>query len=86
MVAKTGGTKPKIKGKGRGFAAMSKEERTEIARKGGIAAHTPKPGYPRGRGHLWTPEEAQRAGQHGGTISRRRPKTVQVEQASSTPA
>jgi len=42
-------------GGGRGFAAMDAEERREIARKGGIAAHE------QGTAHEWDEEEAQEA-------------------------
>lgn len=39
---------------------MSKEQRTEIARKGGLAAHR------KGTAHEWTREEARIAGKKGG--------------------
>lgn len=54
--------------KPRGFAAMSPEKRSEIARLGGIAGHK------LGRAHVWNHEEASAAGKKGGAISRRRPK------------
>jgi general stress protein YciG len=44
----------------RGFASMSKEKRQAIARLGGKAAHA------MGKAHVWTREEAQRAGRKGG--------------------
>lgn len=47
----------------RGFAAMSEEERREIARKGGKASHA------RGQAHEFTPEEAREAGRKGGKRS-----------------
>ncbi len=52
------------KGGPRGFASLTPEQRTVIARKGGKRAHA------LGRAHQWTPEEAARAGRKGGTISR----------------
>lgn len=58
------------KGRGRGFASMSPEKKREIASKGGKAAHA------MGTAHKWTSEEAQAAGRRGGTVSRRRPKSV----------
>lgn len=60
--------KPKVTGRGRGFASMSKERLREIASQGGKASHE------QGTAHEWTPEEAQKAGQKGGLVSRRRPK------------
>ena len=44
----------------RGFAAMSLENRQELARRGGQAAHA------LGRAHKFTPEEARVAGAKGG--------------------
>jgi general stress protein YciG len=46
--------------KPKGFAAMTKEQRAEISRKGGRAAHA------RGTAHEFTAEEARRAGRKGG--------------------
>src|SRR5262245_8513542 len=46
----------------RGFASMDAEERREIARKGGRAAHE------KGTSHEFTPEEAREAGRKGGTV------------------
>lgn len=74
MVTETRNTKSKITGKGRGFASLSPERRREIASKGGKQSHF------LGTAHTFTSEEAQEAGRKGGSISRRRPKTVQVEQ------
>ena len=51
------------RGKG-GFAALSKEQRWEIASKGGKAVHA------KGTGHKWTPEEAREAGRKGGLKTR----------------
>jgi len=48
----------------RGFASMTREQRTAIARKGGIAAHA------MGTAHEWTSREAQVAGKKGGSVSR----------------
>lgn len=53
--------KPKSR---RGFASLSPEERREVARKGGIAAHK------MGTAHEFTSEEARDAGRKGGKISR----------------
>jgi hypothetical protein len=50
----------------RGFAVMEKARRTAIARKGGVMAHK------LGKGHEWTSEEAKRAGQKGGEVTRRK--------------
>jgi general stress protein YciG len=52
----------------RGFAAMTVEQKREIASKGGKTAHA------LGVAHKWTPEEAQAAGRKGGAISRRSKK------------
>jgi general stress protein YciG len=48
------------KGKGRGFASMSKDKQREIASKGGQAAHK------KGTAHKWTSAEARLAGRKGG--------------------
>ncbi len=58
------------KGRGRGFASMSPDKKREIASKGGKAAHA------MGTAHKWSSEEAQAAGRKGGSISRRRPRSV----------
>ena len=47
----------------RGFASMDPNKQREIARKGGIAAHT------RGTAHEWTSDEARNAGRKGGEAS-----------------
>lgn len=52
-------TKPAPKAH-RGFAAMSPEQRTAIARRGGRAAHAA------GTAHEWTRESAAAAGRKGG--------------------
>ena len=54
----------------RGFASMDRAKQREIASKGGKAAHA------MGTAHKWTSEEAQAAGRKGGSISRRRPKSI----------
>jgi len=57
---------PKPKGK-QGFASMTPERRKAIASQGGRAAHA------HGTAHVWTSEEAARAGRIGGLKSKRRP-------------
>jgi general stress protein YciG len=47
----------------RGFAAMSAEQRSDIARRGGKAAHAA------GTGHEWSRETAKAAGSKGGKAS-----------------
>lgn len=47
-----------------GFAAMTPEKRSELARRGGLAAHA------KGTAHQWTRDEAVAAGRKGGQISR----------------
>lgn len=44
----------------RGFAVMTPEKRTEVSRKGGMAAHA------KGTAHEFTSEEAKVAGRKGG--------------------
>jgi general stress protein YciG len=56
---------PVKKGK-QGFASMSQEARTAIARKGGRAAHA------KGAAHEWTVDEARAAGAKGGTLTAER--------------
>ncbi len=51
------------KTKKRGFASMTPEKRSEIARMGGFKAHK------LGRAHTWTKEEAKAAGSLGGKRS-----------------
>jgi general stress protein YciG len=55
------------KGKGRGFASMSKDKQRQIASKGGRAAHM------KGTAHKWTSEEARKAGQKGGRARQHKP-------------
>ena len=52
----------------RGFAGMTPEKRKAIAKMGAAAAHA------RGTAHRWTPAEASKAGQKGGSISQSRRK------------
>lgn len=52
--------------KPRGFAAMDRQRLTEIARKGGRAAHAA------GTAHRFTPDEAREAGRRGGFASHAR--------------
>jgi general stress protein YciG len=47
----------------RGFASMDREQRREIASKGGRAAHA------KGTAHEWNTEEARAAGRKGGLRS-----------------
>jgi general stress protein YciG len=62
LVIKKGGEKimANSKGKGRGFASMSKDKQRMIASKGGRAAHA------KGTAHKWTSDEARKAGRLGG--------------------
>jgi general stress protein YciG len=53
-------TKVKSKGRGQGFASLSKERQKEIASAGGKAAHA------NGKAHTWTHDEAVAAGKKGG--------------------
>ena len=57
----------------RGFAAMDERRRREVASLGGRIAHA------RGRAHRFTPEEARKAGQKGGSqISRHRKQMAEL--------
>jgi general stress protein YciG len=49
-----------VKGRGRGFASMSRDKQRQIASKGGRAAHM------KGTAHKWTSDEARAAGRKGG--------------------
>jgi len=49
----------------RGFAKLSADERRELAKKGGNAAHVNR------TGHRWTSAEASAAGRKGGKIKKR---------------
>jgi general stress protein YciG len=73
-----GGTPPRPR-KPRGFAAMDRKLVSEIARKGGKAAHSA------GTAHEFTSEEARVAGRKGGraTHAKRRAK---IETEGQTPA
>lgn len=51
--------------KDRGFAHMSPERRSEIARMGGLAAQAS------GKAHKWTSEEAKAVGAKGGRSPKR---------------
>lgn len=64
----------------RGFASMSIERRTQIARMGGIAAHQ------KGTAHEWTPEEASIAGKKGGITAHRNRKRLSAPTPVTTPA
>jgi general stress protein YciG len=63
--------------KPRGFASMSPQRRSEIARLGGLASHK------LGRAHVWTSEEASIAGRRGGQVSRRRSKVSSLSNTKS---
>jgi general stress protein YciG len=54
---------PTKKGK-QGFASMDKTKQRELAAKGGYSAHA------KGVAHIWTSEEAKRAGQKGGKMNK----------------
>lgn len=58
------------KNRGRGFASMDKEKVKRIASEGGKEAHR------LGLAHVFTHEEAVRAGRKGGLKGRRKPKNV----------
>lgn len=63
----------------RGFAAMDERRRREVASLGGRIAHA------RGRAHRFTPEEARKAGQKGGSqISRNRKHMAELGRRGST--
>jgi general stress protein YciG len=62
----------------RGFAAMDERRRREVASLGGRIAHA------RGRAHRFTPEEARKAGQKGGSqISRNRKHMAELGRRSN---
>jgi uncharacterized protein len=63
----------------RGFAAMDRALVSEIARKGGKAAHTA------GTAHEFTAEEAREAGRKGGKATHARRRGSEVAPASKTP-
>lgn len=62
--------KPGVPRRPRGFAAMDRTKVSEIARKGGIAAHQ------KGTAHEYNSETARIAGKKGGAVSRKRAKGV----------
>lgn len=65
--------------KRRGFAAMSQDQRREIARKGGQAAQR------KGTGHRFTSEEAKSAGRKGGqTVSQDREHMARIGRGGGT--
>lgn len=65
----------------RGFAAMDERRRREVASLGGRIAHA------RGRAHRFTPEEARKAGQKGGSqISRNRKHMAELGRRGSVSA
>ena len=67
--------------KARGFARLSPEQRHEISRLGGKAAHA------KGTAHEFTHEEAQRAGRKGGYAAHRaRPHPPQIATAHTDEA
>ena len=53
----------------RGFASMTEEKQRQIASAGGKAAHA------KGTAHEFTPEEAKRAGQKGGSARNKKVNT-----------
>ena len=70
----------------RGFASMDRTKVSEIARKGGAAAHL------KGTAHEWSSEEAREAGRKGGLAARRNRQPPQavtdnplIERTDSTP-
>lgn len=72
-----GGAKPR---RPRGFAAMDRRLVTEIARKGGKAAHTA------GTAHEFTTDEAREAGRKGGRATHaKRRKIVATPLTESAP-
>ena len=68
---------PSSEKKPRGFAAMDRQRLSEIARKGGRAAHAA------GTAHRFTPDEAREAGRRGGFASHAR-RRVERERQKST--
>ena len=73
----TDASKGESKGKSRrGFAAMDRTLVSEIARKGGKAAHTA------GTAHEFTTEEAREAGRKGGRATHAKRRTATLAEAS----
>lgn len=62
----------------RGFAGLSKDQRTEMARKGGIASHKLKAAWE------WNPDEAREAGRKGAIEGwkRKRARAQKIEGAA----
>ena len=63
----------------RGFAAMDRALVSEIARKGGKAAHTA------GTAHEFTAEEAREAGRKGGKATHAKRRSTEAPEAPKTP-
>lgn len=63
--------------KPRGFAAMDRQRLSEIARKGGRAAHAA------GTAHRFTPDEAREAGRRGGFASHARRRVERERQKAA---
>ena len=63
-----------VKKSKRGFASLSVEQRREISKKGGIAAHAA------GTAHEFSREEAVRAGRLGGRATHSKKRTDVVEE------
>ncbi len=63
--------------KPRGFAAMDRQRLSEIARKGGRAAHAA------GTAHRFTPDEAREAGRRGGFASHARRRVERERQRAA---
>lgn len=61
----------------RGFALLSPEQRSEMSRIGGIAAHE------QGRAHKWTAETGAEAGRKGGAMSRRGKREMAPEDVAA---
>ena len=61
----------------RGFARMTKEQRAEISRKGGIAAHK------MGKARQFSSDEAREAGRRGGLSTQRRAAERAKERAGA---
>ena len=59
----------------RGFACLSAEQRAEMARRGGVAAHA------RGTAHEWTSETAKAAGRKGGETSQALARARRAEES-----
>lgn len=59
----------------RGFGTLPAEQRTELARKGGLAAHRS------GHAHEWTSEQARVAGRKGGKSKKNKSRRKLVDPA-----